>query len=113
MVKAKKYSLALTDKGEVYIWGLKTGFGAPKKVASESEGALSIVDACLSNDKCYTLTSEGALYEWNMLNGFEKDGIWVCSAEKIMSDNRPILGFSAGDGYLLIVGDIKQQIEPR
>ena len=32
MVQAKKYSLALTDSGEMYVWGLKAGFGAPKKV---------------------------------------------------------------------------------
>ena len=32
MVQAKKYSLALTDAGDMYVWGLKAGFGAPKKI---------------------------------------------------------------------------------
>ena len=37
----------------------------------------------------------------------------MCSATKVLSSNRPILGFSAGDGYLLVVGDIVKQISSK
>jgi len=33
-VQAKKYSLAITDAGEMYIWGVKNGFGVPKQIKS-------------------------------------------------------------------------------
>ena len=47
MVQAKKYSVALTEKGQLYVWGLKSGFGVPKLVRSKTEGFLEMVDVCI------------------------------------------------------------------
>ena len=59
------------------------------------------------------MTSDGTLYEWDIFKGMENDGKWVCSAQKVVPNNRPILGFSAGEGYVLILGDIVRQIETK
>ena len=39
-VKAKKYSVAVTESGEMFVWGLRNGFGPPKQVRSKSEGKM-------------------------------------------------------------------------
>jgi alpha-tubulin suppressor-like RCC1 family protein len=74
MVQAKKYSVALTECGEMYIWGLRPGFGAPKKLRTHGKSDLAVVDVRLGSDKCYGLTAEGTLYEWDVLKGKEMEG---------------------------------------
>jgi len=113
MVQAKKYSLALTEKGDMYVWGLKAGFGAPKKIRSHKAPKVEVVDARIGSDKVYGLASDGSLYEWDIFKGTEEQGEWVCNIEKVLPNTRPILGFSAGDNYLLVLGDIVKQIESR
>lgn len=34
LIQAKKYSLALTESGDMYVWGLRPNFGLPKLVKS-------------------------------------------------------------------------------
>ncbi len=69
MVQAKKYSLALTDSGEMYVWGIKSGFGSPKRIKGQTISDREVIDARVGNDKCYGLTTEGSLYSWNVLKG--------------------------------------------
>ena len=111
MVQAKKYSLALTDSGEMYVWGLRGGFGAPRQVKGLPTSDLEVIDARVGNDKCYGLTTEGSLYSWNVLKGEEKGKFWTCENEIIINNNRAVLDFSVGEGYLLVLGDIVKQIE--
>jgi alpha-tubulin suppressor-like RCC1 family protein len=111
MVQAKKFSLALTERGDMYIWGLKAGFGAPKRLRGSKISDVEVVDVRLGSDKVYGLASDGSLYEWDIFKGAEDQEEWVCNNEKVLPNTRPILGFSSGDGYLLILGDIVKQIE--
>jgi hypothetical protein len=37
LIQAKKYSLALTDSGDMYIWGVKSNFGQPKMIKSNEK----------------------------------------------------------------------------
>ena len=32
MIQARKFSAALTDRGEIYIWGFKSNVGGPKLI---------------------------------------------------------------------------------
>lgn len=90
---------------------MKNGFGVPKRVKGEQFSNIEIVDACIGTDKVYGLSSDGSFYEWDIFKGEEQDGEWLCKCTRILSNNHPILGFSSGDNYLLILGDIIKQIE--
>lgn len=46
----------------MYIWGLKTGFGTPKKIRGQNNPNIVVVDVRLGSDKIYGLTSNGSLY---------------------------------------------------
>lgn len=49
LIQAKKYSLALTDSGDMYVWGLKNTFGAPKIVRSDEKNEVEVIDIRVSN----------------------------------------------------------------
>lgn len=69
MIQAKKYSLALTDSGDMYVWGLKNNFGAPKLVRSEQKYEMEVIDIRVSNQNIYGLAAEGTLYSWGIKGG--------------------------------------------
>lgn len=49
LIQAKKYSLALTDSGDMYVWGLKNTFGAPKIIRSDEKNEVEVIDIRVSN----------------------------------------------------------------
>lgn len=49
LIQAKKYSLALTDSGDMYVWGLKNTFGAPKIIRSDEKSEVEVIDIRISN----------------------------------------------------------------
>lgn len=95
MVQAKKYSLAITDSGEMYVWGLKTGFGAPKQIKSNDMN-VEVIDGRLGSDKCYGLSTEGCLYSWDVFRGQQNQKYWVCESEVVINNSRAVLDFSVG-----------------
>jgi len=42
--------------------------------------------------------------------GIQKEGLLQCKDEVVVSNNRAVIDFSAGDGFILVVGDILKQI---
>ncbi len=68
-MQAKKYSLALTDSGDMYVWGLKSNFGAPKQIKSDERCEVEVIDIRASNDQIYGLAAEGTLYSWGVKSG--------------------------------------------
>ena len=94
-MQAKKYSLAITDSGEMFVWGLKSGFGAPKRVNSPQLN-VEVIDGRLGSDKCYGLSTEGSLYSWEVFRGQQGPQGWLCESETVVSNSRAVLDFSVG-----------------
>lgn len=78
LIQAKKYSLALTDSGDMYVWGLKNTFGAPKVIRSEQKYEVEVIDIRVSNDQVYGLAAQGTLYSWGTKNGEAKGNSYIC-----------------------------------
>jgi alpha-tubulin suppressor-like RCC1 family protein len=110
LIQAKKYSLALTDSGDMYIWGLRPNFGLPKLVKSEEKYEVEVIDIRVSSESVYGLAAEGTLYSWGVKGGDVRGGSFVCKKEKVVANGRAVLDFSSGDNYLLVLGDIVKQI---
>ena len=69
-----------------------------------------MIDIRASNEQIYGLAAEGTLYSWGVKNGEVKGNSLICKKDKIISNGRAVLDFSAGDNYILILGDIVKQI---
>jgi hypothetical protein len=110
LIQAKKYSLALTDAGDMYVWGLRSNFGTAKMIRSEEKYETEVIDIRVSNENIYGLAAEGTLYSWAVKSGEAKGGSFICRKEKVVANGRAVLDFSSGDNYILILGDIVKQI---
>lgn len=49
LIQAKKYSMALTDEGEMYVWGVRTNFGKPKLIQSYQRNHIEVIDIKVGN----------------------------------------------------------------
>ena len=58
----------------------------------------------------YGLSTEGVLYSWGLPKGKVAQGDFVCERKTVLDNGRAILDFSAGEGYLMVLGDIVRQI---
>lgn len=109
MIQARKCSLALTDSGDIYVWGLKPNT-PPKLLKSDNGEELEVIDIRAGSDQLYGLTTDGCLYSWGLAKATEREVYLSCKSEKVVGNGRAVLDFSVGEGYLLVLGDIVRQI---
>lgn len=102
MIKAGKISAAITNNGELHIWGGNLTRANPLKVPNFNE---NIMDIRVGSERLYCLTSNGELFDFNLKNKNNEE----IKVEKINISTTTILDFSIGDSHSLILGDIVGQ----